>query len=288
MILMMAAGCGKVSSTADVTPSPDVTSAPDATPTPTLTSTPAATPTPTPTSTPVPTELPDTSGICIDASNFPDEIFRTYVSNEFDTNSDGYLSEKEVNNAVTVDVTWEKTESLEGIQYFTNLEDIYAAYTRISSLPDLSGCPSLKRIICSGATSLKTIDLSGCLNLIYLDLGCCCSLSNLDVSKCLHLQWLYCNDTNISSLDVSGLTELTYLGCYEYEMNMCLSSLNVTGCTALEPIYCKGIPVSSLDVSTCVNLKNLDIRWTGIRKIDITNCTKLDYFMCDNNVEVIK
>ena len=34
-------------------------------------------------------------GIAIDATNFPDEIFRTYVHENFDTTSDGILSESE-------------------------------------------------------------------------------------------------------------------------------------------------------------------------------------------------
>lgn len=39
-----------------------------------------------------------TASVTINAANFPDSNFRSYVSEEIDTNSDGVLSGREINN----------------------------------------------------------------------------------------------------------------------------------------------------------------------------------------------
>ncbi|WP_418313815.1 leucine-rich repeat domain-containing protein, partial [Porphyromonas sp.] len=54
-------------------------------------------------------------------------------------------------------------------------------------------------------------------------------LTSLDVSGCTALTELYCNNNQLTSLDVSGSTALTSLSCYNNQ----LTSLDLSGCTAL-------------------------------------------------------
>ena len=83
--------------TATSTPTPEPTATSTPTPEPTATSTP--TPEPTATSTPTPIPLKD---VAIDGKNFPDSVFRKYVSDHFDTNRDGKLNEEEIKNATVI------------------------------------------------------------------------------------------------------------------------------------------------------------------------------------------
>jgi len=78
-------------------------------------------------------------------------------------------------------------------------------------------------------------------------------LSLLDVSKCTKLTYLACAYNNLTSLDVSKNTALTYLSCDDNE----LTSLNVSGCTALTYLACLNNNLTSLDVSKCTALTDL-------------------------------
>jgi len=42
------------------------------------------------------------SGVSIDASNFPDENFRAYISDNFDSDGDGVLSDEEIAGAEVI------------------------------------------------------------------------------------------------------------------------------------------------------------------------------------------
>lgn len=57
----------------------------------------------------------------ISRSTFPDEGFRDYVSQQFDEDYDGMLSEEEVSQVRDINVYGDGVSSFEGIQYFVNL-----------------------------------------------------------------------------------------------------------------------------------------------------------------------
>ena len=83
----------------------------------------------------------------INSTNFPDETFRNYVSTNFDTDSNGTLSDSEIANVTSISVQFDesynsqtgtangvKITSLKGIEYFTELTDL-----------DCQGIPQSKR-----------------------------------------------------------------------------------------------------------------------------------------------
>ena len=85
--------------------------------------------------------------VAIDATNFPDEIFRTYVSDNFDTNGDGILQGSEADGVTDIDVSQKNITSLKGIEYFTYLTKLYCYNNKLTSL-DVSKNTALRTLRC--------------------------------------------------------------------------------------------------------------------------------------------
>ena len=69
-------------------------------------------------------------------------------------------------------------------------------------------------------------------------------LTSLDVSSCTALTYLYCDDNQLTSLDVSANTALIELDCDDNQ----LTSIDVSTCTALLGLECCDNNLTSLDV----------------------------------------
>ena len=137
----------------------------------------------------VPPVTPPSGGgdsIAIDASNFPDPDFRTYVKAEFDKDNNNSLSESERNAATVINVKDKLMETLEGIEFFPNLKELDCSINQLSAL-DVSRNTALEKLDCSTN-----------------------QLSRLDVSQNAKLKYLYCSQNELTSLDVSqtAVTEL--------------------------------------------------------------------------------
>ena len=163
----------------------------------------------------VPPVTPPSGGgdsIAIDASNFPDPVFREYLrkENHFDTynkidkDRNGMLSEAE-RNAVTKIVVGEgykgqKIKDLTGIQYFPNLRFLLCYENQLTKL-DVSKNTKLTVLSC-GTNQLSSLDVSQ--NPALERLNCYeNNLTSLDVSKNPALELLNCYENNLTSLDVS-------------------------------------------------------------------------------------
>ena len=62
------------------------------------------------------------ASVSIDATSFPDSVFRQYISNNFDLNKDGTLSDSEIDAVEKIDVRGKGISSIEGIKVFTYLQ----------------------------------------------------------------------------------------------------------------------------------------------------------------------
>ena len=85
--------------------------------------------------------------VAINSSNFPDKEFRQYVMTEYDINRDGILDDAEIERADEMDVDSMGIRSMEGLQFFTNLENLSCEYN------------GLAKIDISKNTELKFVDL---------------------------------------------------------------------------------------------------------------------------------
>ena len=188
--------------------------------------------------------------MAIDENNFPDAVFREYVG-EFDTDGNGSLSESEISGCTRIDVGGSlSVRSLEGIEYFTALEELRCSYTNVSSL-DVSQNPALESLVCIN-TDVSSLDVSQNPALWRLD---CSStkISSLDVSQNPDLEDLRCSETNVSSLDVSQNPALGFLDCSYTNV----SSLDVSQNPALWFFVCSG-NVVWLDDSHQLDLAKYD------------------------------
>lgn len=172
-------------------------------------------------------------GVAINAQNFPDDNFRAVVLDNYDTDSNGYLSPQEsaaVSNMPLVFLADGDINDLKGIEYFTELTSLYAADLGIAQA-DFSALSKLASLRVNGNafstlnvsqnTALKELNCRGCENLTELilpqsitALQCDgCALTSLDVSACTGLESLICYNNGIESLDLSSNTALAELNC---------------------------------------------------------------------------
>lgn len=188
--------------------------------------------------------------IAIDATNFPDETFRTYIENNIDTDKNGILSDTEINTTEKMSIPFHSTNkisSLDGINYFKSLK-----YLSIS--PE----------------NLTKLDLNDNTALEYL----CCTdnkLVELDLSHNTALKELYCQNNNISKLNISKNTSLTDLNCYHNQ----LTELDLSNNIALKYLDCGSNKLTKIDISKNINLGNFRCPNNQITDIDASNNTKL-------------
>lgn len=132
------------------------------------------------TSAPVGNVYADEGEIPIDEAHFPDESFRSWVSENCDTDGDGSLADWEIMMTTGIDVEREGINTLKGIEYFTALRELYCYNNQLTTL-DVSKNTALTDLYC------------------YFN-----ELTTLDVSKNTALSTLCCKDNYFTQVDVSA------------------------------------------------------------------------------------
>ncbi|MDI9521924.1 MAG: hypothetical protein QM237_01500 [Bacteroidota bacterium] len=90
---------------------------------------------------------------------------------------------------------------------------------------------------------------------------------------------LNCENNQLTSLNVSNNTVLTFLDCSSNQ----LSSLEVSNNKKLEKLYCRSNQLTSLDIS---NNKELEILWCNnnqLTTLNVSNNVKLWFLSCHDN-----
>ncbi len=149
-------------------------------------------------------------GLAIDEKSFPDaelraELLRTPAG------EDGILTDKEIEDFHSLDVTFKPIKDFTGIEHLSNLRWLYANNTYINSL-DLSKNTKLKEVFVVGVYGLTSLILGNQPNLEVVNISGS-SISSLDVTQCPKLEKLYMSDTPIGAIDLSGCPELTEISC---------------------------------------------------------------------------
>lgn len=124
------------------------------------------------------------SGIPVTSVNFPDSTFRSYISQNCDTNRDGYLSTNEIYAVTSLNLSGMSITTLKGIEYFSSLTVLNCSNNRLTAL-DVSACTSLELLKCEN-NLLTTLTLGSNSRLDRLN----CSyndLSQLDIRQCPEL-----------------------------------------------------------------------------------------------------
>lgn len=131
--------------------------------------------------------------IAINATNFPDGNFRTYIQS-FDTDKNGTLSTDEISAVTGIYASVKDITDLTGIQYFTNITTLYADRNKLTSV-DLSALTELQTLEI-GDNQLTTLDLSKNTKLTRL------AVENNKLTPALDLS----NSSKLRSINVSGNT----------------------------------------------------------------------------------
>lgn len=93
------------------------------------------------------------------------------------------------------------------------------------------------------------------------------------------LEILECDNNNLTTLDVSGLTELKTLCC---RFNG-LTSLDASNLTKLTELRCNDCQLTSLNVSGLTELTTLSCEANNLTTLDISGLSKLTEVYCDRN-----
>ncbi|WP_172917589.1 Ig-like domain-containing protein [Capnocytophaga canis] len=106
------------------------------------------------------------------------------------------------------------------------------------------------------------------------------NLTSLDVSKNTNLTFLDCSGNNqLYGLDITKNTNLTFLDCSGNQ----LYDLDITKNTNLSELICRQNQLTNLDVSKNTNLKSLDCWNNTLTDLDVTKNTNLNYLNCMGN-----
>ncbi len=211
--------------------------------------------------------------------NFEDANFKTFVSENYDKNGNGSLSQAELDAVEEMDVSDMGIQSLKGVEYFTNLKKLWCGYNDIVEL-DLTSNAKLEELGCGCQGSewaeeptFKSLDVSGLTSLKTLY----CGRSRFDGPGTL---WV-----GLSKLDASGCTALEKLLCgndhYAYtDVHM---ELNLDDCRSLKVLTCYGTGLEALDLSDCGELELLDCYYNDLTALDLSHNTKLSILDCGGN-----
>ena len=101
-------------------------------------------------------------------------------------------------------------------------------------------------------------------------------LTNLDVSTNTALTELVCDANQLTSLNVSDCTSLTTLWCYSNQ----LTSLDLSKNTALTKLLCNSNQLTSLDVSKNTSLTELGCGINRLTSLDVSKNTALTKLNC--------
>lgn len=193
--------------------------------------------------------------IDINETNFPDAIFKEYVSSEFDKDSNGSLSEEEITKATNIYVYDKEIKNLKGIEYFTNLISLECSNNQLTSLD---------------------VSKNTYLQVLWCDFN---QLTKLDISKNTALTELVCRVNQLTELDVNKNTALTSLSCYENP----LTKLDISHNTALEDLCCSSNQLTELNLSNNTALKRLQCFSNQLQKLDLSKNTNLEILECHYN-----
>lgn len=245
--------------------------------------------------------------IKINSNNFPDSTFSEYLLEEVDKNHNKKLSDAERNAVKELDLSdgslfvlelgYDAPYSMEGIEYFPNLEKLDVTGGTLSKLDisknkkltelrcnnteltklSLKNNKMLKKLYCSQC-KLKKLDLKANSELKILN----CEdnkLSSIDLSPCTKLQSLFISGSKLKKLDLSKNVNLNELSC----TNTQIKNLDLKNNIHVETIYCPNNKLTKLNVSTNIYLESLNCSNNQLTSLNLKNNTKLKYLNCANN-----
>ena len=153
----------------------------------------------------------DVSGIAVNEDNFPNPCFRALISEEVDTNGDGYISDAEIEAFTDLSINGDYDDfsgELTGIEYLYGLN--YIRIYSVSGLTELNvqSLENVYSITCCDTPDLCSVSFGSSLHNLMLENT---ALSSIDVTGCPELAGLILSGNSISSIDISNNPELDFV-----------------------------------------------------------------------------
>ena len=217
------------------------------------------------------------SPLHINAKTFPDANFRSFLTSQ-SYGSDGYMSESEINNLTSLEVTKSSITNFAGLEYFRPLKTLKLnGQTNLTAL-DVSKNVNLEKLECC-YNKLSSLSLTNNTKLKELYVNDT-QLSSLDLYPVRNtLETLVCGSTKLTSLDLTSLTKLTGLNC----QNNGMTTLNVTQNTALKTLYCGSNKLESLNLANNTQLTRLYCYSNKLTSLNLSKNTALTVLYCNSN-----
>ena len=254
-----------------------------------------------------------------DSKNFPDANFRKAVK-KYDTDGDGYLSDKEISHTMNVVCEGMGIKSIKGIEFFTAVQGLWCKDNSISSMDitqnkdlhgvwcsgnpltsiDFSGNPVLEWVYCFDC-KLKTLDFSNNPDMAYLECNTNPELSKMVFAKDSKLEHLMCGSCALHTLDLSEHKKLTHLDAFRNKMtsidiskntklkrlniwdNPDLGNVSVSHLPELQFFSCANNGVTEIDVTHNPQLQELIVAWNDITELDLSKNPRLAHLNCGDN-----
>ena len=223
--------------------------------------------------------VPDRSTI---AQCFPDKALAQDVAEQLkgDANKTGeVLTSADVNNTTRLFAPEGDSHpdssiaSVQGLQVFTKLEDLYLSNTRVSDVSPLAKLPNLYTLYLSGtkvsdASLTSVAELTG-LRALYLK-----NTRVSDVSPLAKLKRLYYLDLSNTKVSLSAVSKLSSLGALDLSNTQVSDVSPLAKLTNLQHLYLSSTQVSDISaLAKLANLYHLDLSNTQVS--DISSLAKL-------------
>ena len=185
-------------------------------------------------------DYPGLDALPITEDNFPDANFCDYVSSNFDSNHDLFLTTEERYAVTAINVDGKSISSLQGIELFTNLTKLECNNNNLQTL-DIRYNKALKELHCSQN-----------------------KLTELNVKNNQKLIVLSCFDNQLTELKLSWNTELENLSCGRNK----LTSLSVKNNANLVTLDIEGNSITGIAMTDLVaSLPNRTSTGDGVFRV---------------------
>ena len=116
-------------------------------------------------------------------------------------------------------------------------------------------------------------------NVRYLDVSGSTIASLQGIQSFTNLQYLLCNNNQLTSLNVNGLAMIKTIKCFNNQ----LTSLNITGLTTLQYLDCSNNQLPALTLTGSTTLVNVFCGNNQLTALSLTGLTNIQQLDCSNN-----
>lgn len=174
--------------------------------------------------------------------------FRNYLIRNFDANQDHKLTKDEA-MLITQLIVPSSVKSVQGIEYFENLEEYIENFGDMTSL-DLSKNSKLQKVDCMNMHQLSYLKVPKNIETILMTRT---ALKELKLGNMPFLSHIYCPKNELETLEIDKGLCVVIVNCNYNE----LTEIDLGKFPNLEELYCEYNNLTTIDISKNPNLKRL-------------------------------